>query len=59
MIIASISGNSENCKEDLGICKYCSAAHYTDKPFKVITQLGKEVKVRFNFCPVCGRKLQE
>ena len=38
-------------------CQYCRAATYTDKPFKVITQRGKEVYVQFKYCPNCGSKI--
>lgn len=38
-------------------CEYCRGAAYTDKPFKVITQMGREVEVIFNFCPVCGNEI--
>ena len=40
------------------LCSYCLGVSYTDKPFKVITQMGREVEVQFNFCPYCGRKLR-
>ena len=40
-----------------GRCEYCCGATYTDKPFKVITQSGREVKVQFNYCPNCGAKM--
>lgn len=40
------------------MCKYCSGVCYTNKPFKVTTQLGKQVEVPFNFCPVCGSDLR-
>ena len=38
-------------------CEHCRIASYTEKPFIVITQMGKEVKTQFNFCPNCGRRL--
>lgn len=38
-------------------CDYCRGRFHTTKPFKVITQLGKEVEVEFNFCPYCGAKI--
>ena len=40
-------------------CEYCRAASYTENPFIVITQMGREVKTQFNFCPNCGRSLQQ
>ncbi len=39
-------------------CEYCRGATYTDKPFTVITQRGKEVEVAFHFCPNCGAPMQ-
>lgn len=38
-------------------CEYCRGASYTDKPFKVITQMNREVEVQFNYCPNCGAKM--
>lgn len=38
-------------------CKYCRNATYTEKPFIVITQMGRAVEVQFNFCPNCGAKM--
>lgn len=38
-------------------CEYCRGASYTDKPFKVITQMNREVEVQFNYCPNCGAKI--
>jgi len=38
-------------------CEYCRGAKYTDKPFKVITQMGRVVEVKFNYCPNCGAKM--
>ena len=43
--------------QELDGCEYCRIAWYTEKPFTVITQMGREVKTQFNFCPTCGRKL--
>ena len=40
-------------------CEHCRAASYTEKPFVVITQMGREVKTLFNFCPNCGRRLPQ
>jgi hypothetical protein len=40
-------------------CKHCCGRSYTEKPFKVITQMGKEVMVQFNFCPNCGADMRE
>ena len=42
---------------ELDGCEHCRIASYTEKPFIVITQMGKEVKTQFNFCPNCGRRL--
>ena len=42
---------------ELDGCEHCRIASYTEKPFIVITQIGKEVKTQFNFCPNCGRRL--
>lgn len=39
-------------------CDMCRGRAYTDKPFKVTTQLGNAVEAVFNFCPVCGRDLR-
>ena len=38
-------------------CEHCRTASYTENPFTVITQMGREVKTQFNFCPNCGRRL--
>ena len=43
--------------QELDGCEYCRIASYTEKPFIVITQMGREVKTQFNFCPHCGRRL--
>ena len=43
--------------QELDGCEHCRIASYTEKPFIVITQMGKEVKTQFNFCPNCGRRL--
>ncbi len=40
-------------------CKYCHGVYRTDKPFKVITQMGRTVEVVFNYCPFCGRPLPD
>ena len=40
-------------------CEYCRTASYTENQFTVITQMGREVKTQFNFCPNCGRSLQQ
>ena len=40
-------------------CEHCRTASYTEKPFVVITQMGREVKTQFNFCPNCGRRLPQ
>ena len=40
-------------------CEHCRTASYTEKPFVVITQMGREVKTQFNFCPNCGRRLSQ
>lgn len=45
--------------QELDGCKYCRNASYTENPFTVITQNGKEVKTQFNFCPNCGRRLPQ
>ena len=39
-------------------CDYCRGATYTDKPFTVITQMGREVLVQINYCPNCGAKME-
>ena len=49
--------NSVTVQEQDG-CEHCRTASYTEKPFTVITQMGREVKTQFNFCPNCGRRLQ-
>lgn len=38
-------------------CEHCRTASYTENPFTVITQMGREVKTQFNFCPNCGAKM--
>lgn len=43
---------------ELRVCGLCVGTAYTEKDFTVITQLGRHVKTRFNFCPVCGRDLR-
>ena len=43
--------------QELDGCEYCRIALYTENPFIVITQMGREVKTKFNFCPHCGRRL--
>ena len=45
--------------QELDGCEHCRIASYTEKPFIVITQMGKEVKTQFNFCPNCGRRLPQ
>jgi hypothetical protein len=40
-------------------CEHCRTASYTENPFTVITQMGREVKTQFNFCPNCGRGLSQ
>ena len=44
--------------QELDGCEHCRTASYTEKLFIVITQMGREVKTQFNFCPNCGRRLQ-
>lgn len=43
---------------EIRCCDKCRGISYTDKPFKVTTQLGYDVEAIFNFCPVCGRDLR-
>lgn len=43
---------------EIRCCDKCRGVSYTDKSFKVITQLGHDVEAVFNFCPVCGRDLR-
>ena len=45
--------------QELDGCEHCRTASYTEKPFIVITQMGREVKTQFNFCPNCGRRLPQ
>ena len=45
--------------QELDGCEHCRTASYTEKPFVVITQMGREVKTQFNFCPNCGRRLPQ
>lgn len=40
-----------------GRCDYCREAKFTDRPFTVITQMGREVEMQFNYCPNCGAKM--
>ena len=44
--------------QELHGCEHCRATSYTENQFTVITQIGREVKTQFNFCPNCGRRLQ-
>ena len=44
---------------DVYDCEHCRSASHTDNPFTVITQMGREVKTQFNFCPNCGRRLPQ
>lgn len=43
--------------QELDGCEHCRIASYTENPFIVVTQMGREVKTKFNFCPHCGRRL--
>ena len=45
--------------QELDGCQHCMGVSYTDNPFTVITQMGREVKTQFNFCPNCGRRLHQ
>ena len=45
--------------QELDGCQHCMGVSYTDNPFTVITQMGREVKTQFNFCPNCGRRLPQ
>ena len=45
--------------QELDGCQRCMGVSYTDNPFTVITQMGREVKTQFNFCPNCGRRLPQ
>ena len=45
--------------QELDGCEHCRTASYTENPFTVITQMGREVKTQFNFCPNCGRRLPQ
>ena len=38
-------------------CEYCRGAVYTERPFRVVTQMNRVHEVQFNFCPHCGRLL--
>jgi hypothetical protein len=38
-------------------CKYCKGRAYTKKPLTVITKYGKRIEITFEFCPKCGRPL--
>ena len=40
-------------------CEHCRIVSYTENPFTVVTQMGREVKTQFNFCPNCGRRLPQ
>lgn len=42
---------------DRGGCSFCNGVSYTEKPFKVTTQTGRNVETKFQYCPNCGRKL--
>lgn len=52
---ANLKGEKSMTKEER--CEYCRCAVYTDKPFKVTTQMGFELEVVFKYCPVCGNEL--
>lgn len=38
-------------------CSYCKGRAYSKKPLTVITRTMKRVEVVFEYCPVCGRKM--
>lgn len=40
-------------------CEYCKGRAYTKKPLTVTTIYGKTIKLAFEYCPNCGRKLRE
>lgn len=40
-------------------CKMCRGAVRSEKLFTVTTHIGNTHKVPFNYCPVCGRELDE
>lgn len=58
MFVTNLLAHGVTVQEHDG-CEHCRAASYTEKPFIVITQMGREVKTQFNFCPNCGRKLPQ
>lgn len=39
-------------------CDKCANTFFTSKPFRVEAQHGYMVDAVFNYCPVCGKKLQ-
>ena len=39
-------------------CEYCFGAKYSDEEFRVTNNHGQVVKVRFSYCPNCGRDLK-
>ena len=47
----------QEIKERNKRCDYCRGTAYTDNPFTVITQMGRERQVQFNYCPNCGAKM--
>ena len=58
MFVTNLLAHGVTVQEQDG-CEHCRTASYTEKPLVVITQMGREVKTQFNFCPNCGRRLSQ
>lgn len=58
LAVDHLLANGVTVQEQNG-CEHCRTASYTENPFTVITQMGREVKTQFNFCPNCGRRLPQ
>lgn len=39
-------------------CEYCKGRAYTKKPLTVITRYGRSIKLAFDYCPKCGRRIK-
>ena len=39
-------------------CEYCKGRAYSKKPLTVTTIYGRTIKLPFNFCPKCGRRIK-
>lgn len=39
-------------------CEYCKGRAYSKKPLTVTTIYGRTIKLPFDFCPKCGRRIK-